>query len=135
MVSEKIKTWYFPYSAFWLTGQWGKSYSPPAPPPPGYATEWNTFFPEFRWRPARRCTPESNYWRGCRCKPYSNYWGGYSQIIGGIYPPIHPPGFGTPDFNIRRYLTDKYFDIVWGCQPPPPPPGDPPKSTPQKSIF
>ena len=30
-------------------------------------------------------------------------------------------------FAIRRYLTDKYFDIVWGCHPPP---GDP-----QKSIF
>ena len=33
-VSEKIKTWCFPYSAFWLTGQWGKGYSLPAPPPP-----------------------------------------------------------------------------------------------------
>ena len=27
-----IKTWYFPYSAFWFTGQWGKGYSPPTPP-------------------------------------------------------------------------------------------------------
>ena len=25
---------------------------------------------------------------GCRCGPHSNYWGGYSQIIGGICPPI-----------------------------------------------
>ena len=33
------------------------------------------------------CTLESKYWVGCRCRPYSNYWGGYSQIIGGIYPP------------------------------------------------
>ena len=26
-------------------------------------------------------------------------------------------------FDMRRYLTEKYFDIVWGCHPP----GDPPK--------
>ena len=32
-VSEELKTWYFPYSAFWLTGQ----YPHPALPP-GYAT-------------------------------------------------------------------------------------------------
>ena len=32
----------------------------------------------------------SNYWGRCRCGPFSNYWGGYSQIIGGIYP-THPP--------------------------------------------
>ena len=35
------------------------------------------------------------YLGGCRCGPFSNYWGGYSQIIGGIYPPI-PPGFRHP---------------------------------------
>ena len=34
-------------------------------------------------------------------------------------------------FDISRYLTDKYFDIVWGCHPS----GDPPKWTPQKLIF
>ena len=34
-------------------------------------------------------------------------------------------------FDISRYSTDKYFDIVWGCHPP----GDPPKWTPRKSIF
>ena len=28
-VSEVLKTWYFPYSAFLSAGQWG-SYSPPA---------------------------------------------------------------------------------------------------------
>ena len=42
----------------------------------------------------------SNYWGGCRCGPSSNYWEGYSQIIGGIYPPIPPPPcFGTPVEN------------------------------------
>ena len=34
-------------------------------------------------------------------------------------------------FDISRYLTDKYFDIVWGCHLP----GNPPKWTPQKLIF
>ena len=32
---------------------------------------------------------------GYRDGPFSNYWRGYSQIIGGIYPPI-PPGFPNP---------------------------------------
>ena len=31
-------------------------------------------------------------------------------------------------YDIRRYLTDKYFDIVWGCHPPGNPPNGPPKS-------
>ena len=30
-------------------------------------------------------------------------------------------------FDISRYLTDKYFDIVWGCHPPKPLQMDPPK--------
>ena len=30
---------------------------------------------------------------------HSNYWGGYSQIIGGIYPPI-PPSLGTPVYAL-----------------------------------
>ena len=41
-------------------------------------------------------------------------------------------------YDISTYLTDKYFDIVWGCHPPPPPPpppGTPPNGPPQKSIF
>ena len=37
-VPEVLKTWYFSYSAFWPTGQWG-GYSPLPPlPPSGYAT-------------------------------------------------------------------------------------------------
>ena len=31
-VLEVLKTWYFPYSAFWSAGQWGGGYSPPPPP-------------------------------------------------------------------------------------------------------
>ena len=32
-VSVELKMWYFPYSVFWLTGQWRGGYSPPAPLP------------------------------------------------------------------------------------------------------
>ena len=47
------------------------------------------FFPDFKWTPTLRCTSGSSCWRGggCRCRPYSNCWEGYSQCIGGIYPP------------------------------------------------
>ena len=31
-------------------------------------------------------------------------------------------------FAISRYLTEKYFDIVWGCHPPGIPPNGPPKN-------
>ena len=31
-------------------------------------------------------------------------------------------------FDISRYLTDKYFDIVWGYHPPRDPPNGPPKN-------
>ena len=31
-------------------------------------------------------------------------------------------------FDISRYLTDKYFDAVWGCHPPEDPPNGPTKN-------
>ena len=30
----------------------------------GLNQTWNSFFPEFKWTPTLRCTPESNYWEG-----------------------------------------------------------------------
>ena len=39
-VSEELKTWYFPYSAFWLTGQLeGLQHTPP-PPSPHWLRYW-----------------------------------------------------------------------------------------------
>ena len=35
-------------------------------------------------------------------------------------------------FDVSRYLTDKYFDIVWGCQPPQ---GTPPNEPPKNQFF
>ena len=32
-------------------------------------------------------------------------------------------------FDISRYLTDKYLDIVGGCHPPGNPPNGPPKTS------
>ena len=50
---------------------------------------------EFKWRPALRCTPESNYLGRSRCRPYSNNWGGIqSKYLEDISP--HPPGFRHP---------------------------------------
>ena len=54
----------------------------------------------------------------------------------GATPPGTPQKliFGTAQarmllfFDISRYLTDKYFDIVWGCHPPRTPPNGPPKN-------
>ena len=44
-------------------------------------------FPEFKWRPALRCTPESII-RGDEDVDHTQIiGGGYSQIIGSIYPP------------------------------------------------
>ena len=58
----------------------------------GLQQQWNAFFPEFKWRPALRCTPESNYWGDADVD--------HIQIIGGIqsnyWGDISPPGFGTP---------------------------------------
>ena len=62
------------------------------------------FLPDFRWRPKKKVFSKnrtlfsqiyaqlytlSNYWEGCRSGPFSNLklLGGYSQIIGGMYPP------------------------------------------------
>ena len=54
------------------------------------------FFPEFKWTPALRCTPESNYWGGDADVDHTQTIGGIqSNYLGGIYPPS-PPGFGTP---------------------------------------
>ena len=62
----------------------------------GFHQKRNTFFFEFKWRPALRCTPESNYWGDADVD--------HSQIIGGLYPPYlpHPPGFGIPVISGRE---------------------------------
>ena len=61
----------------------------------GFSPKMKHFFPEFKYRPALRCTPESNYWRGCRWRPYSNYWGDTVKLLGGYIPPSRQ-GFDTP---------------------------------------
>ena len=70
----------------------------------GFHQEWNTFFPEFKGKPALRCRPESNYWGGWSSRHYSYYWGGFSQIIGGYISPILP-GFGTHVWYVQNLNT------------------------------
>ena len=73
----------------------------------------------------------------CKCNFFSR------SFLGQLH--WEPPQNGAPKhqffewlklkcyffFDISRYLTDKYFDIVWGCHPPP----GTPQTDPQKSIF
>ena len=51
------------------------------------------FFPDFKWTPTLRCTPESNYWGGCRCTPYSTQTtvGDAAKLLGGYIPPLRIP--------------------------------------------
>ena len=102
----------------------------------GLHQKWNTFFPEFRWKPKKKVFTKSGTlffpefkWRPALiCRPESNYWGDadvdHTQIIGGdtvkllggCIPPS-PPGIGTPDdpkpkrwvcnSNFRKYLITK----------------------------
>ena len=51
---------------------------------------------------------------GCRCRLWSNYWGGCSQIIGGIYLPIPPLGFGTPvSEKVKQRQTNVEETDLW----------------------
>ena len=75
----------------------------------------------------------------------------YFDIVWGCHPlGVPPPRGATPSgppqmdppkinvsnsstwvpvcFDISRYLTNKYFDIVWWCHPPGDPPNEPPKN-------
>ena len=67
----------------------------------------NNFFPEIKWTPTLRCTPESNYWGGCRCTPYSTQTtgGDTAKLLGEIYPPIPPPPprFSAPLLAMKGY--------------------------------
>ena len=70
----------------------------------------------------------------CKCNFFSrNFWG---NSIGN--PPNGASKYQFFErlklrcyffFNISRYLTDKYFNVVWGCHPPGDSPNRPPKST------
>ena len=53
------------------------------------------FFPEFKWTPSLRCTPESNYWGDADVDHTQTIGGDTVKLLGGYIPPS-PPGFGTP---------------------------------------
>ena len=91
MVSEKIKTWYFPYSAFWLIGQWGKGYSPPAPP-------WLRYWMEHFFSPNSGGDLGSDAHQSQNIGGYADV--DHTQIIGGdtvkLLGGYIPPGFRHP---------------------------------------
>ena len=68
------------------------------------------FFLELKWRPVLRCTPESNYWKGCRCGPHSNYLEDSVKLLGGYIPPSLP-GFGPPGFSDETVKTAVEFVV------------------------
>ena len=74
----------------------------------GLHQEWNTFFPQ---KTKKRSSPKISPLGSGDLRSYAHHsqiiggdadedhnqiiWGGFSQIFGGIYPPI-PPGFRHP---------------------------------------
>ena len=53
------------------------------------------FFPEFKWTPTLRCTPESNYWRDADVDHTQTIGGDTVKLLGEIYPP-DPPRVSAP---------------------------------------
>ena len=53
----------------------------------GLHQRWNTFFPEFKWTPTLRCTPESNYWGDADVDHTQTIGGDTVNLLGDISPP------------------------------------------------
>ena len=79
----------------------------------GLHQQWNTFVPRFQVDTCTlRCTPESIYWGGgdADVDHTQTIGGDTAKLLGGIYSPIPPPGFGTSvhktkhDFSNHQYL-------------------------------
>ena len=58
------------------------------------------FFPELKWTPTLRCTPESNYWGEADVDHTQAIGGDTAKLLGEVYPPI-PLGFGTTAQTFR----------------------------------
>ena len=90
-----MKTWCFPFSAFWLTGRWGKGYSPPAPSP--LATLLNgTLFFSNSGGDLRSDAHQIQIIGGDADVDHTQIIGGDTVKLLGEYIPPSPPGFGTP---------------------------------------
>ena len=88
-----IKTWYFPYSAFWSTGQWGKGYSPPPRP---LATLLNgTLFPPNSGGDLRSDAHQIQIIGGDADVDHTQIVGGDTvKLLGGYIP--HSPRVSAP---------------------------------------
>ena len=56
------------------------------------------FFPEFKWTPTLRCTPELNYWGDADVNHTQTIGGDTVKLMGGYIP----PGFGTRGADTQR---------------------------------
>ena len=73
------------------------------------------FFPDFKWTLTLRCTPESNYWGRGADLDHIQTTGGYSQIIGGIYPTqVSVPLIRSRGQCVSTIGAARIFD--WGAQ-------------------
>ena len=73
------------------------------------------FFPDFKWTPTLRCTPESNYWGGCRCTPYSTQTTGRdtAKLVGGYISPsplqVSAPMLAMKGTHVSLLLAHRVF--------------------------
>ena len=102
-----IKTWYFSYSAFWLTGQWGRAIGLPP-----LATLLNgTLFPPNSGGDLRSDAHQSQIVGGDADVDHNQIIGGDTiKLLGGYIPlPPPPPGFGIPDYRDGCFSDSWWF--------------------------
>ena len=75
----------------------------------GLHQKWNTFFHRIQVKTCPQLHTRLKLLEGMQMKTILKLLGGYSLIIGGIYPP-HPPGFRHPSPQSYLFLT--YSNIV-----------------------
>ena len=91
----------------------------------GLRQKWNTFFPWIQVDTYAQMYTRIKLLGGCRCRPDSNYWGGYSQIIGKIYPPrVSAPLAQGPEYfgDFRNIFLpnigeDQKSRTIWALGP------------------
>ena len=74
----------------------------------GLHQKWNTYPPRIQVKNCAQMHTRVKLLTRMQMKTILNVFGGYSQIIGGIYPPF-PPGCGTPGC-LLNYCTAYYLE-------------------------
>ena len=63
------------------------------------------FFPEFKWTPALRCAPESNYWGNADVDHTQTIGRDTVKLLGGIDLP-HPLGFWHTCIPVQNTISE-----------------------------